>query len=385
MKLLFQRTIGIALCALLLTCLVFAASAESYDLDEALGMVGQGYDRIELTDDFSEFAWDNAELYTYNEGKIMILWRDAPLKAYELLPDRISDDYTGKDVGEATTYLCAKMMEQIPEELRASTPEEAGNILLIETTRLLTGQISSFDDTSLDYKLTEEDVEKMLQGESLPLLAYYSLMGQSSPKSYTPVFSSIALASMVNAETGGCSILSVEIYPHDELRANPEAADIWDNMQYYEAFLDEFAMVDHKISVTQEEIEAQLENIALVSAEDYEHLNALYEQSKIFPEIPTFLMERYWEQARELMAEEENPQVRATYELAIEAEDFDVFGTIVAMQSYAGVSKSDGEIKRGMCYIGVPTEAQIEEQLQETVDLLDDYLDWDLTYMELFA
>lgn len=384
MKRWLKRISGMALCIVFLVSLSVSALAEVCDLAEALNLVGQGYDRIEISDDFSGYRWNYTDPvpYSYNDGKIVILWREAPLKKFEKLKDPIADDYTGKDIGEAKTYLCAELMEQIPEELRATTPEEVDSIILIETEVVLSGVITSYKNSS-NYTFTQADIEKMLAGESLPLWVQLELMSQSRPDGYKPVFATIAVVSVFNKETGGSVTINLDAFDHEEMRSNPEAADIWEKMGYYSDFLDEFAMVDGKIEVTEEEMDRNLENIATVSQEDYELYSALREQSRVFPEIPQALSERYWEMAKELVDKENDTAVKATLRRAIDEENRSVFGTVVNMQSYAGVSISDAEIIRELYYIGRPTPERMEEMLQEVIDLLDEYLDWNLYHLEM--
>lgn len=384
MKQHLMKIAGMILLVILLAFFGVFTSAEALDLEDALGFVGQGYDRIEITDDFSKYNWNNTIPYTYNEGKIVILWREAPLKQFEKLSEPVPDDYEGKDIGNPKTYLCAELMEQIPEEFRATTPEEVGNIILVETQPICTASISSYAESYLDNIakcISTQDINKMLDGDASLAATYLMLDNLRAPDYYKPLFSTVVMVSVYNAETGGSVPMDWDLFEYKEMRSNPDAADIWDNMNMYGGFWDEFTAVNGRVQVTKEEMDRHLENIAMISEEDYEYLSYLREHSSM--DIPLALKERYWEMAKQLAEQESDPDIRAAYFSAIEVENREVFDMIVNLQSYSSVSMSDEKIMDGLYYIGIPSEERMEEMLQETIDVLEEYLDWELLYLEL--
>lgn len=386
MKQRFVKMAGVILFPILVACFCIFASAEAYSLEEALGFVGQGYDRIEITDDYSEYNWNNTIPYTYNEGKIVILWREAPLKQFEKLLEPVPDDYEGKNIGDPKTYLCAELMMQIPEELRATKPEEVGNIILIETQPICTGSMASYEKSYLDNlakSISALDINEMLIENPSLAESYLALTQLRAPDYYTPLFSTVVIASVYNAESGGSTYLDWELFEFKEMRSNPEADDIWRNMNVYADFRDIFLSVNGRVKVTKEEMDRNLENIAAISEQDYEHLSFLRENSVL--EIPVALMERYWEMAKQLAEQEPDAEIREAYASAIEAENSEILKMIVNLQSYSGVSMDDTAIENGLYYIGVPSQDRMEEMLQGVIDILGELLDWELVYLELLS
>ena len=94
----------------------------------------------------------NSENYKVNSGKYIVLYRVGPEKEYTISYTPFDEAFEGIDLTEPQVYLDLDKMKLIPEEYRAKTVEEIGNIIMLEGFYVHSGTITSrVVDSSDDY------------------------------------------------------------------------------------------------------------------------------------------------------------------------------------------------------------------------------------------
>lgn len=221
-----------ALCASLL--FLGCALAEGYNLEQALALVGtqEGHaigDMVELSGVFDEIDPLSAETFQSDGGKSIIIWRESAEKEFEKSMLPFADDYAGKDIGEGHTYLCTALMERMPEDMRAKTPDEVENVLVIEARYILSGVITSQIGGDRSSIPSTEDVDEIIESgkkeDEEPLDILERLLME-----YRPVFDCIELSYLYNVPTSSTAVLDYRISKHSVRCKNQEASDLWNNL-----------------------------------------------------------------------------------------------------------------------------------------------------------
>lgn len=363
----------VALCASLL--LLGCAVAETYGLEEALALVGTQEGRaigemVELSEDFGEVDPLTAETFRSDGGKSIILWRESAEKEFEVSKLPFADDYAGKDIGEGHTYLCTALMERMPEEMRAKTPDEVENVLVIEARYILSGVITSQigeDDSDIP---SPEEVDELIasgeKGDDEPIDILEKLMME-----YRPVFDCIELSYLYNVPTGSAAVIDYRISKHSVQCKNPEAADLWNNLSELEALIQagESGNASDMYIAYQEGIYGGfLEDSEAQALE--EKLLANDSASAV-----GLCGEYLWGKAEGLKALD--PLASDLYDKAISARNYDALAFIANQRAYGAVSESDDALRLTKAYLGQPNADDMREMLQEAADLMD-MAEWDM-------
>lgn len=339
---------------------------------------------LELSDDFSYLEPMAEEDFTSEGGKIIILWREKPLKKYETSFMAFSEDFNGTDDGVTRVYLCAELMERIPEELRASTPDEAVNIVMAETFYLHSGTLSTRwgDDGEVEDPPTEEEIRGMFSEEESVEVSDVDIEEESAWQ-YVPFFTCLEAVSVYNAETGGHSFMNMEIYDHEELRRNPAAADLWDNMRQLLALIN--------IPTSFESDVLQLTAMRAIYDAGYysfleesvgEQLAAAVEQGDVTG-ASGICENEFWDMAETLKTLD--PDAGEGFGAAIEIRSYNAMQYIAGSRGYTSVAKSHDRIQADKSYTGQPDLQALNDMLLETVDMLENDFEWDMFFVSLLA
>lgn len=374
----FRKTILMALtaaCLALLFCL--PALADAYTIDEALQLVGTKEGRenggmLELEGDFSQFDFYNEEYFTSDGGKTIILWREAPEKAFVSSPTEFGADYTGEDQGEPRVFLCAELMERIPEEQRAKTFAEAANILMAEVRYDISASIITTIGEETASQPSAAALDAILSGEG----SGADDADEAVEYEYKPLFDCTVLTCLYNTETLGATAIDWMVFPHEELRANPEADNYWTEMMMliellqYSALEDE----DERIYMLTECLYAgYTEDTALTEDEWTELVDLAYGND--MDALASYCWEKFWEMAS--LLPELDPDAAELYEEAIAQQSLEGMMYIVNACGYSDIGLSDASILIRKAYIGKPDPDVLTRLLDEAVSTLA-YYDWDM-------
>lgn len=350
------------------------AMAEVYSIDEALGLVGTEAGRenggmLELTDDFSQFDAYCEEYFSSEGGKTVILWREAPEKLYTASRAEIDENFAGEDAGKPKVYLCAELMERIPEEMRAKTFDEADHILMAEVIYELSATVCRTDQTIGSDMPSADRLEEILDGE-------FEAAEDEEDYVYYPLFDCTVLTSLYNTRTLGASFIDWRTYPYKEMRANSGADDYWQAMvmlidlirasgmedeeaRYYAFFETFYANYTEENYLTDDEWN---ELIDLASGEDMDAL-------------VVYCWNKFWEMAS-LMAELD-PDCADLYEEAVDRQSLDGLAYIVNSRGYSVIDMDDADIMSSKAYIGQPDLETLGRMLENAVEFMDGY-GWDM-------
>ncbi|MBR6766922.1 MAG: hypothetical protein IKM02_03115 [Clostridia bacterium] len=356
----------LTLSALLLTAC--EGKKDTWTLDEALKMVGTDQaaalnGRIPLSDDFSGYdpvgGWD----YTPSDGKIIILWRECAEPEYSRSSFPFPDMYRGDKSGADKVYLCADLMELIPEQYRAASTAEAGNILMADSNYFFDGMIESSGD---NRRPSEPGIEAE---ESI-----WNTHGMNTDE-YRPLFISGIGIYLYNMETRERLVGESIFSDYAELRDNPEADDLWEEMLTLRDLSD--AMTLEKADDRREYGQIHLNLLMYASALPQRELDALSgmimrdEAQAVIDACAEF----FWSKAQELI--ELDPEFEEEYAAAISARSFDALSELISARAFAYVPLTHEEIRIRKAYIGTPDLNALHDLLIQAVDTLDQ-AGWDL-------
>lgn len=373
-----KLTVTMLLCAALL--LSATAMAGGYTIDEALQLVGTEEGRanggmLELTDDFSQFYIYHEEFFSSEGGKTIILWREAPEKEYTPSPTPIDADFAGKALGEPKVYLCAELMEQIPEDKRAQTFEEADNILMAEVIYDLSGRIWTSTEEFKTELPDRDALDGILSGEGAGEQSAEP-EEESSAYVYHPLYECTVLTGLYSTETLGASFVDWMTYPYAEMRSNPEADDYWTEMLMLLTLLQNSAIEDGEArfnALLEALLSVDMEASALTEAEWDELIDlALGEDMEA---LGNYCWDKFWEMAP--LLGELDPECAEMFDEAIAQQSLDGMFYIVNTRSYSSVDMEDDEIISSKSYLGQPDLEVLGRLLNEAVELMG-YYDWDM-------
>lgn len=370
----FKRGTAVLTALCFLTLFSATALADAYSIDEALGLVGTEAGRenggmLELIDDFSQFDVYCEEYFSSEGGKTMILWREAPEKLYTASSAEIDANFVGEDAGKPKVYLCAELMERIPEEMRAKTFDEADHILMAEVIYELSAMVCRADQTNGSDMPSADRLEEILNGE-------FEFAEDEGACIYYPLFDCTVLTSLYNTRTLGASFIDWRTYPYKDMRAYSGADDYWQAMimlidliqasgiedeeaRYYAFFEVLYANYMEESYLTDDEWN---ELIDLASGEDMDAL-------------AVYCWNKFWEMAP-LMAELD-PDCADLYEEVIARQSLDGLAYIVNTRGYSVIDMEDADIMASRAYLGQPDLDAMERMLENAVDFMDSY-DWDM-------
>lgn len=357
-----------ALALMGILCLSGCKEKTAWTLDEALKLVGteqaaQMGGRIPLSGDFGMYDSYGGWNYAPDDGKIIILWREGAEKEYSRSSFPFPEGYRGEDAGEDKVYLCADLMERIPEPLRAATAAEAGNILMAESDYYLSGMLESSGDV-------RRPSEPGIAAEE----SIWNTDGMNTDE-YRPLFAAAAGIFLYNMETKERMVGEVCISDYAELRDNPEADDLWQEMLLLKELA--AAMELETPGERREEGMLALSLLTYGSALPQRELDDL--SGKIMRDEAQAVIgaceEFFWVKAEQLV--ELDPGYEEEYGAAISARSFDMLSELVAARAFAYVPLTNEEIRIRKAYIGTPDLNALEDMLDRAAAALEQ-AEWNL-------
>lgn len=361
-----KRTVfGFVFLILTLSLLLLTGCESKKDiwtLDEALKMVGTEQadalnGRIPLSDDFSEYDPVGGSFRGPSDGKIIILWRECAEPEYSRSSFPFPDMFRGEKSGADKVYLCADLMERIPEEYRAANAAEAGNILMADSNYFFDGMIESSGDN-------RRPSEPGIAAEE----SVWNTDGMNTDE-YRPLFISGAGIYLYNMETKERMIGEKVLNYYAELRDNPEADDLWEEMLTLRDLSDTMTLekADDRREYGQINWSLLLYYSALPEQELYELSGMIMrdEAQAVIDACDQF----FWAKAEELI--ELDPDFAEEYAAAISARSFDALSELVLTRAFAYVPMTHEEIRIRKAYIGTPDLNALHDLLISAVDTLD--------------
>lgn len=358
---------------LILTLFVFALTAcqsekSAWTLDEALQMVGTEQaaelnGRIPLSDDFSMYEAEYSDEYTADSGKIVILWREGAEKSFSRSSTPFPDDYRGEEQGKPKVYLCADLMDRIPESRRAATAEEAKTIIMAESYYYYAGSVESSDEVS------EPSEPGMNAGGS-------GSTDDMNTAEFRPLFNGGNAVMLYSCETKGGTFMAWADYPYAEMRDNPEADDLWWEMLLLKEMAEAADIPDES-----ERYDAEwecLDGLYYYSALPDSAIEALYEmiEADNSEAIRQTCMDTFWKNAQQLSRLD--PGFEEEYGAAISEKSFEELESIVNARAFSFIAMSNEEILIRKAYLGTPDAAELQSMLDESLSFLDD-IEWNMT------
>jgi len=368
------------ICALSL--LGSCALADACTIDEALQLVGTDAGRanggrLELTGDFSMYDPLNPGTFVSDGGKIVILWREDAPREYTESSEAFSTDYDGVMAGSPVVYLCADLMERLPEEARAASLEEAAVVIIAETNYEFSATAITYlgDDSGNVPSMAE--LENILnQEESAESELPSEITEEEAPShSYHPMFDCWMYVTVYDAETLGCSYWDSTYFPFKELRANPEADDLWQCM---------VSLVDIMQAAMNEDAEARFYDLfSLLLSMDTTYLTD--EETEVLVDLLleddagtmiTFCWEKFWELAGKLKSLDS--RYSEMYDEAIAKQSIEALAYIVNTRDFSSFDRSDILIRLNREHLGTPDLDQLESMLQEAFTGFETEYGWDM-------
>lgn len=385
----YKRLCVFFLCALLTIVMGLAAAAEEkYSLAQALSMVGTEEGRandgmIELEDDLSQINLYTEQEFEYADGKIIILCRQNPEKEYQWNNGPFSEDYEGKNVGEGHVFLCSELMESIPAEMRATRPEEASAALVMETDYIYSGYIQTIvnDERTISALIHNDDSLVEVEG-------------------YHPIFVGIWTIYLYSFENNGASLVDFQLYPSPDIRKNPEADDIWQNMQKihqlsvdvaettkdraYAEIAAIWSQETDKDSYILNEISERFhasfarDEFSFLSDEQYGQIAALAEEQD-FSEVAATCADIFWEEFEELK------RVDPSLDVSVLERDqdptYETIQFLIKIKDYDEITMTDNEIIAQKAYMGQIDEEELKNRMNQVMALFS-LVEWDMTFMD---
>lgn len=358
-----------------------AAYAEGVALEEALGQVGSGEGLVRLSDDFSKYDYYSSPVYTGNEGKYVVLYRVGPEKEFTISDEPFADSFNGVDIGEAEVYLDLDMMAKIPEEHRATTVEEIGNIIMFESFYLHNGTIISTSSLSgSDSGPSKIGLIAAMQGEDVPDEELPEEEEEEYVSEYKAVFIGVAVAALYNAEDGSSCSFQSQTFPYAEMRSNPEASTISDTL---------YLLADVYNACLSEDYDAlsgSVEILTLNAELDEAHVTAmdemLYADTMDYGAFFEYTVDMIWEYAAQLReADKKNGDY---YGQVIEQQSLNGLFYLLANCDYNSVEKADFLIKMNKDYLGKIDLSCMDEMKEFTFSTLDSF-EWDNEMISLLV
>jgi len=353
--------------ALCLCLLMSAALAEGVSLEEALAMVGQPGcpELIALDDHMAHLELLSSPDYTLNEGKFIVVMREAPLKKYESRQEPYDADYAGVDDGTAKAYLHAGIMQTIPEERRAATVEEIGNVLMAETMYYISGQITTSENVPEPETASDQVLALLMEGKTDEAQAMQEMQAQQEEKEgenyrYVPVYDGVYMVNLYNWADGSSLNMDVAAAPSPEMRANPEADDYWD-------------MILEAIDIARYAVQGDVEGAAayIINESAYMETEVLAGMLEMDAQgIYAACEEAIWKYAALMAAADGDKDTMEQYAKVINARNLSALAYIAQTRAYNSVSDSDFIIEYGKKYTAQTDPSELEAMLEADAALL---------------
>lgn len=379
MKKLVGMLLTIALCLAMTVAL-----ADGVSLEEALAMVGQPDcpDLIELEDDLVQLDFLSTPSYSLNEGKFIVVLREAPQKKYETRSEAYPSDYCGKDDGEVKTYLYASIMKEMSEDDRALTVAEIGNVLMAESFYVIEAEISTTESTGDAERASDAVLQLILSGQTDEAEAMQEMQAEQEAEQvkiykYTPVFAGIGAVNLYNWADCSSLNLYLEYYPAPEMRDNPEADDYWD-------------MIIEIVGIAQYAYAGDIDGAAAYINDEANCLDEALLESMLSMDAETLYETcdaELWRCAA-LMAEADgDANTMAQYQQVIDARNLSGLAYIAQARNYNGVGYNDLSIQYSKLYTGEVDMDEVKTTMVDVAELMSsEEISWDagILYFLLF-
>lgn len=356
------------------------ALADGISLNQALTMVDDTNERILLNDDFSMYDMMSSDFYTHNEGKIVILYRIGPEKEFTKGSEPITADYLGVDVGDTKVYLDVERMKLVPEQHRAKTADEIGNIFMLESFFTVSGQIlediyAGDDDPNLLSNLLElvdvmkDDTKSTETSEEIPERE------EQHAYVYKPVFAGVTAVTLYNAKNGTSAAFDVKYFPEAEIRDNPKAADLAEVIYALGDVYNAHACISDDVDTY---IEAVTELLLQESLEPSHKDELLLLFGDVNNDIQNKMIELMWVYAEKVrQADSEHDDL---YRLVLEEKSLKGLYFLLNACSYSAVTKSDDAIIRDKDYLG-DIDLSTLDVMWHDVDEMMKGIEWDPAWL----
>lgn len=352
------------------------ALADGISLNQALTMVDDTNERILLNDDFSMYDMMSSDFYTHNEGKIVILYRIGPEKEFTISSEPITADYLGTDIEEAKVYLDVKRMKLIPEQHRAKTAAEVGNIIMLESFFTVSSQIlEDIYDGDDDPNMLElvgimmDDTINTASTEEVPAKE------ERHAYVYKPMFTGVTAVTLYNAQNGTSAIFDVNYFPEAEIRDNPKAADLAEVIYALGDVYNAYACIGDDVDTYTEAVVALLAQ-ELLDPSHKDELLLLF--GDVNNDIQNKMIELMWVYAEKVrQADSEHDDL---YRLVLKEKSLKGLYFLLNACSYSAVTKSDDAIIRDKDYLG-DIDLSTLDVMWHDVDEMMKGIEWDPAWL----
>lgn len=344
------------------------SSAALLTIDEALANMNEESGRIEVSDDLDEFDPDHFGEIDYGQYRLVILERQVPEKEFtaydsgypENYVQDFPDDFTGVDIGYSRSWLRCDLMNRLPEDFRAHSMDEADIVLIAETQYFRSGTISvtDFDRSGGDEIPEFETVEELEE--------YISTHQPVINKiTYYPKFGVYTLIDLYSPVTKDCEVYDYTVENAKRFARNPEAQDIWYDMETLAAAIDGLnsdEMNNDSFSLMLPDLES------FVPEEKLEFWSTCI-GSEEYSAALSSMSEYYWKMAADLMEADTNEDHRTNYSMVIDAQDQKALTALAEFCNYGGFDTPVELIRTSKEYLAEPDYEWMEEALNEFLAL----------------
>lgn len=354
------------------------ALADGVSLDQALTMIDEANEPILLNDDFSMYDLLSSDFYTHNEGKIIILYRVGPEKEFTVSYEPLADEYSGVDIGEAKVYLDVERMKLIPEQYRAKSTDEVGNIIMLESRFILSGQILQYTHDD-DDEPTMQELKEIVRNDATSTESTDELPEKEEQHAYVykPVFAGVTAVALYNAENGTSAAFDVKLFPEAELRDNPTAANI---VEVIYALVDVYnACANGNVYSFKEAAEDLLEQTMLETAHKDELL-VLFSDAD-YPTIRNKMVQLIWVYAEKIC--QVDRKHADEYRYVLEEQSLEGLFYLLKKYSYTAVTKSDKDIIRDKDYLGEIDMSTLDVMWSDVEEIMET-LEWNPAWLKFF-
>ena len=366
-----MRKLSCILLALVLVLLpgaaAFADAGPLPTIDEALQAgVTEKTEVSDLLDGYSVFN-DAFEDFT-EDFRVLVLQREAPYKEFtanKVYPpftnaNGFPDDFTGVDEGSPRVWLRADLMQQIPEEYRASSLADATYIFLAETLYEWDGTISE-----ADYK--DADDGELPEFDTAEEMAQYLMEHPREVESmtYYPKFGIYSIVTIFEAKTAKSMMYDYTHTASTRFAKNPEAALQLDNMSY---LIDLLSDLEAEQEPDEARMEETIRSLDFVPTEtQHLWLGSLFTQS--YDDTRTYITDYYWTMAEQLKDLDPDAENKANYDLILSEKNLLAFQLFADWCEYGGFERSVTSIEIAKDYMAEADPAWAEEKLTDLVSL----------------
>ena len=362
------------LAGVLMICAACAEDAVLPAINDVLANLPD--DIVEVQADLSRYSPLGSESiadYSSIEPKFLILQREMPPKELSVKVFRaplegqdtsgFDTDFEGTDIGEPRIWVRGDLMQQIPEDYRAKSLEEAGAIILAENVYICSGTL-----IITNYSQGNGEIE-LHEFESLEEMQAYLNEHQPEIESieHYPVFANVMLIDFYDAKTGQCDISTNQFAFVDIPMKNKAAADQAANME---------DLFDILLRLVADEVDAaglmsDIADAEYIPEDTRMQWISAAGQGK-YDDVLSDAYNTYWEMARALRDMDESEDNRNAYDMVIAEGNFSLLSMLISNGNYTSFDKPIDEIREDMSYLGAQDPEWYETNLLELVSEIAD-------------